>query len=74
MTAIIICDGCKTPFFAHGVEDNLPSYMQNLPLFKGIRKISVTDTKRKHSTGWKRHAISKFEDICEACSIKEGRI
>lgn len=73
MTAIIICDNCKTPFFAHGIEANLPTYLHDLPLFNGVRKITSSDVKRKHSTGWKRHAVSTFVDLCDACARKEAR-
>ncbi len=73
MTGIIICDDCKTPFFAHGIEDNLPTYMQDIPLFKGVRIITSTDVNRKHTSGWKRHAVPKFVDLCDPCNTRRLR-
>lgn len=69
MTGIIICDDCRTPFFAHGLEENLPSYMQDIPLFIGVRKITSTVV----NSGLKRHVVSKFVDLCDACNTKRLR-
>ncbi len=73
MTGIIVCDGCGVPFFAHGVELNLPNHLKGLPMFNGIRKVSATESQHRSTSGYTRTAYSKFVDLCQACADKERR-
>lgn len=71
MTGIIVCDGCSVPFFAHGIELNLPEHLRGLPLFNGIRKLKATETARRGIEGYTRTAYTKFTDLCQECERKE---
>jgi len=70
MTGILCCDECGELFFAHGFEKNLPTGLQGLPLFKGIRNIESVDLTTVNA--YSKTVMSKFTgDICDRCKRKK---
>ncbi len=70
MTGILCCDDCGELFFAHGFEKNLPTGLQGLKLFIGIRNIQCVDLTKR--TDYSRTIMSKFVgDVCERCAKKK---
>ncbi len=69
MTGILCCDDCGELFFAHGFEKNLPTGLQGLPLFKGVRNIESVDLTTVNA--YSKTVMAKFTgDICGRCKKK----
>ncbi len=67
MTGILCCDECGELFFAHGFEKNLPTGLQGLPLFKGIRNIESIDMTTVNA--YSKTVMPKFTgDVCMRCT------